>query len=126
MQTVTIEAMNAARSDPCSASSTARPTTKQMTEVSNGREGLPRVGFRSVPVSPLAPIRRARRVIVTRMSRNGTPSTNPCCGSQVHTVSSLINSDCTMPRPRPAAAVSQNERNPPINTAPRAGTTKSV
>ena len=126
MQIVTIDVMNAARSEPCSATSRTTPSTNMISEVAIGRLGRPSEGLRSAPVLPRAPNRRALRVIVTRMITNGTPSARPCCGSQVHTVCSLISSDCTMPSSKPARAVIQNELNRPTSAAPSAGTTNSV
>jgi hypothetical protein len=126
MHIVTSEAIKAARRKPCSAIIRTTPTTNMMTDVATGLVGRPSEGLRSVPVAPRAPIRRALSVIVTKMMTNGTPSERPCWGSQVQTVCNLMSSDCTMPRPRPAAAVIQNDWNRPISTAPSAGTTNSV
>ena len=126
MQVNVIEVMKALRSDPCSTTSTARPSTKQTPAVTSGLPGRATEGLRRSTSSPRARTLRARSAIVTMMTMNGSASGRPCWGSQVHTVCSLMISDCAMPSASPASAMIQNDWKRPTSATPSAGTMNSV
>ena len=126
MQIVTSDAMKAARRNPCSETSTTSPSTNTISDVATAGSAGRGTDCAWCRSAPRAPRRRAYNVMATKMMRNGSPSERPCFGSQLQTVWSLTSSDCTMPSPRPAPAVIQNDWNRPISTAPSAGTTNSV
>ncbi len=123
---LTSDAMNAARSEPCSANSATTPTAKQASVVAYGRDGRPSDGLRSSPTVPRAPTPRENSVIATTISRNGSASGSPCCGSQGNTDSSFVISDCSMPSARPAAAATPNDVKRATSATPSAGTMNSV
>ena len=75
---------------------------------------------------PRARTARERSDIATMMTMNGSASPRPCCGSQVHTVSSFVISDWAQPSARPASAVIQNDSKRPISATASAGTMNSV
>ena len=126
MHAVMNEAIRAERSEPWSSTSAANPTANTQTAVGSGRVGRPIDGLAQVASDPRAPSLGARRVMATRITRNGRPSGSPCCGSQVNTVRSFVISDWHMPSTSPASAVTANDSKRPTSATPSAGTISSV